>query len=101
MIARNKQPVCIGSGLNPGSVVQIRRNFVRVHVSYRMFSRGWAFLTGAEQKTGAPPIRMRLFRHSLKPAGDTAAGDVIGALVSTCVNREGRSVKKQARPGLF
>jgi hypothetical protein len=42
-IARNKSPVCIGAGLNPGSSGQNRRNFVRVHVSYRAFLRARAF----------------------------------------------------------
>jgi hypothetical protein len=43
MIARNKRPLRIESGLNPGSTGQNRRNVVRVLVSYRTFSRGWAF----------------------------------------------------------
>ena len=43
MIARNKPAVCIGSGLNPGSAAQNRRNFVFVHVSYRAFLRARAF----------------------------------------------------------
>ena len=43
MIARNKPGVCVGAGLSPGFTGQNRRNFVRVHVSYRAFLRARAF----------------------------------------------------------
>jgi IstB-like ATP binding protein len=43
MIARNKRPLCIESGLNPSSTAQVCRNFVRVHVSYRAVLRVRAF----------------------------------------------------------
>ena len=43
MIARNKWPFRIGSGLNIRACGQNRRKHVRVHVSYRALLRGWAF----------------------------------------------------------
>ena len=55
MIARNKQPVCIETGLSPGSATQISRNFGRVHVSYRAVLRARAFRPYSA--TGRPSIR--------------------------------------------
>jgi hypothetical protein len=43
MIARNKPPLRIETGLNPGPTGQNCRNFVCVHVSYRAFLRARAF----------------------------------------------------------
>jgi hypothetical protein len=43
MIARNKPPVRVGSGLNIRARGQNRRNAVRAHVSYRAFLRARAF----------------------------------------------------------
>jgi hypothetical protein len=43
MIARNKQPVRIGSGLNIRACGQNRRKHDRLHDSYRALLRGWAF----------------------------------------------------------
>jgi hypothetical protein len=43
LIARNKWPLCIATGLNPGSTGRNCRNSVPVHVSYRAVLRARAF----------------------------------------------------------
>ena len=57
MIARNKQPVRIGSGLNNRACGQNRRKHVRVHVSYRALLRGWTFRP--EREANLPCVRGR------------------------------------------
>jgi hypothetical protein len=43
MTARNKPPLRIETGPSAGFASQNRTDIVRVHVSYRALSRGWAF----------------------------------------------------------
>jgi hypothetical protein len=58
MIARNKPPLRIGTGLNPGSAAQNRRKFVRVPVSYRAFLRARAFRPTLNTNLSATQINL-------------------------------------------